>query len=144
SPSPPPMADVEATVLTLVSDACDISASAVDVHTDLMSIGFDSMMSIEIFGGLRAAFPGTELDSHVLSFCTTVADICREVSFKFESPTKVAASLTVTEAMPSPRTLLDESTDGAATPDALGVIFTLGAKANSRGLQMSFTHVVRR
>ncbi|KAJ7720853.1 putative polyketide synthase [Mycena maculata] len=131
SPSPPPIADVEATVLRLVSDACDIPVSAVDINTDLASIGIDSMMSIEIFGGLRAAFPGTELDSHVLSFCTTVADICREVSSKVKSSTKAAASLTVTDATSSPRTLLDENnveTDVAATPDtALGVIYTLSS-----------------
>ncbi|KAJ7482959.1 putative polyketide synthase [Mycena galericulata] len=126
SPSPsPPVVDVHAIVLKLVSDTCDIPASAIDVNTDLASIGIDSMMSIEIFGGLRTVFPDAELDAHVLSFCTTVADICQEVASKVKASTKSAApSISVTRTMSedtswSPRTLLDDKTlESDAMPDA--------------------------
>ncbi|KAJ7613999.1 polyketide beta-ketoacyl-synthase [Roridomyces roridus] len=71
---------VDATILKLVSDACDLPLSAVNLTTDLASIGIDSMMSIEIFGGLRLAFPQAGLDVHFLGLCAVVGDICREVS----------------------------------------------------------------
>ncbi|KAJ7216777.1 polyketide synthase [Mycena haematopus] len=112
SPSPPPVADVEAVVQSLVFDACGIDASSITVDTDLTSIGVDSMMAIEIFGGLRAAFPHADLDARVLSICTTIADICREVDSRLEPP-RAAPSLGVTqtwsEEVSSPRTLFDDN-----------------------------------
>ncbi|KAJ6454535.1 putative polyketide synthase [Mycena vitilis] len=79
-------------VIKLVADACDVAVSAVQMHTDLASIGIDSMMSIEIFGGLRMAFPGADLAAHDLSACVTVADICREVTSKVNGSAHAAPS----------------------------------------------------
>ncbi|KAJ7704791.1 beta-ketoacyl synthase [Mycena rosella] len=133
SPSPPPAVDVEAVVLKLVADACDIPPAAVGVDTDLAAIGIDSMMSIEIFGGLRGAFPGAALDAQVLAFCPTVADICREVRSKLQasSSSKAAPSggtHTVSAETSSPRTLFDDKSleldasmpDG--TPDVIHIL----------------------
>ncbi|KAJ7439083.1 putative polyketide synthase [Mycena latifolia] len=143
SPLPPRFGDVDAIVLKIVSDACDIPASAVGVNTDLTSIGVDSMMSIEILGGLRGEFPGAELDVRDLSCCTTVSDICRAVKSKVWSSTPVLGvapavseemasprsslgmTRTVSEGTSSPRTLLDETTlqpmlDGV--PDVIQIL----------------------
>ncbi|KAJ7133377.1 hypothetical protein C8R44DRAFT_849492 [Mycena epipterygia] len=109
SPSPSPSADVESNVLKLVAETCNVPASAVNINTDLASIGIDSMMSIEILGGLRDEFPGTELDTHILSFCTTVADICREVTSKVQSSPSLSMTQTMSENTSSPRTLFDEN-----------------------------------
>ncbi|KAJ6479893.1 putative polyketide synthase [Mycena vitilis] len=110
--SPPPTADVEA-VIKLVSVACDIPASSVDITTDLASIGIDSMMSIELVGSLRSAFPGARLDTRSLSFCTTVADICREINTMVQSsPQTPSLSVTQTASVESssPRTTLFSET----------------------------------
>ncbi|KAJ7206375.1 putative polyketide synthase [Mycena pura] len=105
SPLPPSIEDVTATVLKLISDACDVPATSVDLSTDLASLGIDSMMSIEIFAGLRDAFSSAELDAHVLLFCTTIADICGEIV----SSVKTAPSTeTLVEDTSSQLTLLDE------------------------------------
>ncbi|KAJ7613846.1 putative polyketide synthase [Mycena polygramma] len=111
--SPPPTADVDAIVLKLVSVTCDIPASSVDIITDLASIGIDSMMSIELVGSLRSAFPGARLDTRSLSFCTTVADICREVNTMVQSsPQTPSLSVTQTASVESssPRTTLFSET----------------------------------
>ncbi|KAJ7621501.1 hypothetical protein DFH06DRAFT_1448289 [Mycena polygramma] len=88
-----PSTSVDAVVIKLVADTCDVAISAVQVNTDLASIGIDSMMSIEIFGGLRMAFPGVDLAAHDLSACVTVADICREVTSKVNGSAQAAPSL---------------------------------------------------
>ncbi|KAJ7022589.1 putative polyketide synthase [Mycena alexandri] len=122
SPSAPTVIDVNAVVLKLVSDACDISVSSIDVDTDLAYIGIDSMMWIEILGALRCLFPDADLDARILSICATVADICREVVSK--AATSPTLTQTVSEEPSSPRTLLDEGDaallDGA--PDITGVL----------------------
>ncbi|KAJ6614787.1 putative polyketide synthase [Mycena sp. CBHHK59/15] len=77
SRAPPSLAlvvDVDAIVLKLVSETCDIPASTIDINTDLASIGIDSMMSIEIYGGLKNAFPEAELDAHPLELDATILD----------------------------------------------------------------------
>ncbi|KAJ7160342.1 putative polyketide synthase [Mycena filopes] len=113
--------DVSSVVLALVSDACDIPASAIDITTNLAAIGVDSMMSIEILAALRSRFPDTTLDARVLSSCTTVADICRKVTYKAEasSPT-LTLTQTVSEGPSSPRTLFDET--DAGTPDIIHIL----------------------
>ncbi|KAJ7094725.1 putative polyketide synthase [Mycena belliarum] len=126
-----PLPDVDAIVLKLVSDTCAIHASAVDVSTDLASIGVDSMMSIEIVGGLRTEFPGLDFDPRVLSCCFSISDICRAVQSQLRpstpsfglprivdedssSPrTSLGMTQTVSEEPSSPRTLLDEQCSGS-------------------------------
>ncbi|KAJ6585673.1 polyketide synthase [Mycena capillaripes] len=142
SPLPPPVTDVSAIVLKLVSDTCDIPASSVDIDTDLSSIGIDSLMSIEIIESLRNAFPGADLDARVFAFCTTVVDICREVNLKLSSnkPPSPRATHTVSEETSTPRTPLDKHTlepdiaspDGA--PDAIQILSSvLGVDVDSLG-----------
>ncbi|KAF8215370.1 hypothetical protein K438DRAFT_1801130 [Mycena galopus ATCC 62051] len=110
SPSPPPVADVESIVLDLVLGAYDLAGS-VDINTDLHSIGVDSMMAIELFGGLRAAFPDANLDARVLSCCTTVAGICMEVNSRLESSrASQVMTQTLSEDTSTPRTLFDDET----------------------------------
>ncbi|KAJ7245357.1 hypothetical protein B0H12DRAFT_1235793 [Mycena haematopus] len=97
----------------------------------------DSMMATEIFAALRAAFPHADLDAHVLSICTTIADICRE---------------TWSEQVPCPRTLFDDMAlelDLAVSdvvPDMLRIlssaldvsIDSLGAGADLDAIGMDF------
>ncbi|KAJ6485560.1 putative polyketide synthase [Mycena sanguinolenta] len=105
SPPSPIVVDV---VRNLIHQACDIDASTVE--TDLSSIGVDSMMAIEILGGLRAVFPEADLDARALSFCTTIADICREVGSRLKSLTDSPdVTQTLSEEISSPRTLLDDT-----------------------------------
>ncbi|TFK43602.1 polyketide synthase [Crucibulum laeve] len=79
-PSATATSNVSAEVIRIVSETCDISASSVNVKTDLASLGVDSLMSIEIFGKLQAAFPGANLDPRTLSHCESITDIVQEVS----------------------------------------------------------------
>jgi iterative type I PKS product template protein len=131
SPAPLGVADIDAIVLHLICVTCGIAPSSVDIHTDLASIGIDSMMSIELLGELRTAFPDADLDPHLLSFCTTAADVCREVTLRVQS-LKAApfpdTTLTLSEETSSPRTLFEEKSleldilihDG--TPDVLRIL----------------------
>ncbi|KAF7337824.1 Non-reducing polyketide synthase terA [Mycena venus] len=126
--SPPPVADVEAIVLKLIADCCDIPASSVDVHVDLASMGVDSMLSIEILGALRSTFSGAGLDSRALSFCTTVADIIREVDSKVRCAPFLRMTHTMSEeTFSSSRTLLDDKTLDSIPEVTLDVIRILSS-----------------
>ncbi|KAJ7634563.1 putative polyketide synthase [Roridomyces roridus] len=124
SPSPPPAADIDCIVMKLVSELCSIPLSAVTLDADLAALGIDSMMSIEMFAALSAAFPTAELDARALSFGTTVADICNEVASKVEMPGKTAIS----EGTATPRTLIDEKLSdvdelvSTGVPDVIAVL----------------------
>ncbi|KAF7371094.1 Non-reducing polyketide synthase terA [Mycena sanguinolenta] len=110
SPTSPTVVEIEAIIRNFVYQACDIDASSSTIETDLPSIGVDSMMAIEILGGLRAAFPEADLDARALSICTTIADICREVDSRLKaSADSPDVTQTLSEEMSSLRTLLDDS-----------------------------------
>ncbi|KAF8897468.1 hypothetical protein BD779DRAFT_1667443 [Infundibulicybe gibba] len=72
--------DIRALVSNIISETCDIDLAAINIDTDLGSLGVDSLMSIEIFGRMQEAFPRENLDAHALSSCSTVADIVRQIS----------------------------------------------------------------
>ncbi|KAJ7051783.1 putative polyketide synthase [Mycena amicta] len=123
SPSPPPVVDIEAVVIRLIAEACDVPVSVVDTHTDLAAIGIDSMMSIEIFGALRGVFPSAGLDSQSLALCRSVADICHQVSTRLgqsASPPQTSTAHTAT-----PRTLVEDTPllfDPEDAPDVLQIL----------------------
>lgn len=66
-------------VMQIISQTCDIDSTAFDVHTDLGSLGVDSLLSIEIFDKLRRLFPHTRHDAQGLAFCHTIAEIVEEL-----------------------------------------------------------------
>jgi iterative type I PKS product template protein len=70
---------LSAEVMRVVSQTCDIDSTTFDVHTDLASLGVDSLLSIEIFDKLRRVFPHTRLDAQALAFCHTIAEIVEEL-----------------------------------------------------------------
>ena len=71
-----------AKVIQTVASTCDIDSTTFDVHTDLGSLGVDSLLSIEIFGKLQGLFPHTRLDAQALIFCHTIAEIVEELCLK--------------------------------------------------------------
>ncbi|KAG5644334.1 Type I Iterative PKS [Asterophora parasitica] len=104
--------NLHGTIVDIISQTCDLKPQDVDVNTDLASLGVDSLMSIEIFGRLGHAFPDASLNAHTLSFCTTVADIIREVSTKINSRTSAGnySPTTTFSGTSTPRTLVTEDT----------------------------------
>lgn len=75
-----PSVDVSNEIIRMVAETCGINAASVDLNTDLGSLGVDSLMSIEILGGLQSIFPTVELNTHTLSHCQSVGEIIREIS----------------------------------------------------------------
>ncbi|KAF7320598.1 hypothetical protein HMN09_00144300 [Mycena chlorophos] len=109
---PPPMVDVEGIVIRLVAEACDVPLSVVRPQTELAAVGIDSMMSIEILGALRGAFPGLALDSRAIAVCGTVGEIVQEVSSKAGASVRAASPPGTLSASPptsaTPPTLVDD------------------------------------
>ncbi|KAF8074125.1 putative polyketide synthase [Lyophyllum atratum] len=110
------------TIIDIISQTCDLKAEEMDLNTDLASLGVDSLMSIEIFGRLGHAFPDANLNSHTLRFCTTVADIIREVSAKINSGNAVGSDTprTMFSGASTPRTLVPDDAFSEHTNAALG------------------------
>ncbi|KAJ3575743.1 hypothetical protein NP233_g904 [Leucocoprinus birnbaumii] len=111
--------DVQGTVVKIVAETCDISASAVDAKADLGALGVDSLMSIEIFGKLEVAFPSVSLDAHKLSHCRSVAEIVTEISSKAHLPSPPSASTEPQSEVSSPRTLVADDNLPEPTPLAV-------------------------
>ncbi|KAG6872570.1 hypothetical protein C0995_008721 [Termitomyces sp. Mi166 len=111
-PSARVLPNIESIVINLVSETCDLVAQDLDLHIDLVSLGIDSLMSIELFGRLGLAFPEAHLNSHRLSFCTTVADIIREISARtnVRSAAGGDSPMTALSGTSTPRTLVPEDT----------------------------------
>ncbi|TFK33599.1 hypothetical protein BDQ12DRAFT_657776 [Crucibulum laeve] len=104
-----PSVNVRARIVDIVAETCDVSAASIDVDSDLASLGVDSLMSIEIFGKLEAAFPEAVLNSHTLSYCKNVSDIIGEVSSKLGGSSNGDESGThSTGGSSSPRTLVQD------------------------------------
>ncbi len=78
--SEPEAPNVESTVLTIMAETCDVSPFSVSTSTDLVAIGVDSLMSIEIFARLQQSFAEYNLSAHSLTSCRTTGDIIREVT----------------------------------------------------------------
>lgn len=124
TPSSQDMGDVDDTqgeVFKIVSETCDISTANIDLHTDLASLGVDSLMSIEIFGKLQAAFPQADLNAQSLSFCKSVMDIIQEVSSQSNRASSKSSGSS------SPRTLviderMPETPTSGSAPDVKQVL----------------------
>ncbi|TFK52663.1 polyketide synthase [Heliocybe sulcata] len=103
--------DVQGTVVHIIAETCGIDMSNMKLDTDLGSLGVDSLMSIEIFGKLQAAFPHAELDAQALSHCNTTGEIVQIVASRVpEDRISVDKS-----GVSSPRTLVaDEKSNDAA------------------------------
>ena len=69
-----------AEVTRIVSLTCDVDSTTFDIHTDLASLGVDSLLSIEIFAKLHALFPQTRLNCQSLAFCRTITEIAEKFS----------------------------------------------------------------
>ncbi|KAG6896291.1 Type I Iterative PKS [Termitomyces sp. T32_za158] len=102
--------NIHTIVINLISETCGLVAQDLDLHMDLASIGVDSLMSIELFGRLGRAFPGAHLDSHTLQFCTSIADIIREVSTRMNTGRAAGSDspMTMLSGTSTPRTLVAE------------------------------------
>ncbi|KAG6907234.1 Type I Iterative PKS [Tephrocybe rancida] len=98
------------TVINFVSETCGLGGQKFDLDADLGSLGVDSLMSIEIYSRLAQSFPEAHLNSHTLSFCTTVADIIHEVSTKMGSRSVAGSDtpMTAFSGTSTPRTLVPD------------------------------------
>ncbi|KAG6855991.1 Type I Iterative PKS [Tephrocybe sp. NHM501043] len=119
SPTLSPSPSVHDTVIKLISETCDLGSQELDINADLASLGVDSLMSIEIYGKLAHSFPSTHLNSHTLSFCTTVADIIREVSAKINLRSRAGGDSprTTFSGTSTPRTLVPDDAFSDSTRD---------------------------
>lgn len=111
--------DVQAIVVRIVAETCDVSTSSMDAKTDLGDLGVDSLMSIEIFGKLESAFPSITLDAHKLSHCRSIAEIVGEVSSKAPLPPSPRTSSEPQSEVSSPRTLVADDILPEPTPLAV-------------------------
>jgi iterative type I PKS product template protein len=115
TPSARPTRDVSEDIVKIVSETCDLSSAVLDVNADLTSLGVDSLMSIEISSRLEFAFPNTNLNVRLLSYCKNVADIIQEVSnaLKYSRGVDEGTSSAQSSMPSSPRTLvMDVAIDG--------------------------------
>ncbi|KAF5348957.1 hypothetical protein D9758_014210 [Tetrapyrgos nigripes] len=69
-------------VLQLVSETSAVSAADIKQNTELVTLGFDSMMSIELMEKLNLIYIGANFDHHALQACNSVADIVKQVSIR--------------------------------------------------------------
>jgi acyl carrier protein len=69
-------------IIQLVAQTCGIDSTTFDAHTDLASLGVDSLLSIEIFSRLQRLFPRTRLNAQTLAFCHTITEIVEELCSK--------------------------------------------------------------
>ncbi|KAF8224464.1 polyketide beta-ketoacyl-synthase [Tricholoma matsutake] len=100
--------DISEDIIKLVSETCGLSTAVLDVNVDLTSLGIDSLMSIEIFSNLDHAFPDTNLNIHLLSYCKSIADIIQEVStaLRYSRGVDEGTSSAQSSVPSSPRTLV--------------------------------------
>ncbi|KZT25437.1 polyketide synthase [Neolentinus lepideus HHB14362 ss-1] len=108
-------ADLQGIVVRIVAETCSIDPSSIKLDTDLGSLGVDSLMSIEIFGKLQAAFPHADLNAQALSHCNTTGEIVQNVASRVPEDRSVVDKSGVS----SPRTLVadEKSTDAAIVGD---------------------------
>ena len=109
--------DISRRIVGLVLETCGLGAIDLDVQTDLVTLGIDSLMSIELSGRLEQAFPNANLSAHLLTYCKSVADIIQEVSTasKYSRGSDEGTYSTHSSALSSPRTLVmdDRFSDSA-------------------------------
>ncbi|KAF9568001.1 ketoacyl-synt-domain-containing protein [Agrocybe pediades] len=73
---------IRSKILSIIAETCDISPSSLKLSADLVALGVDSLMSIEIFGKLQQSFPESNLDAYTLSSFHTPAEIIAHVAEK--------------------------------------------------------------
>ena len=83
---------IRSKILSIIAETCDISASSLDLTADLVALGVDSLMSIEIFGKLQTSFPDCTLDAYAMSSFNTAAQMIAYVSEKQPSGALVVES----------------------------------------------------
>jgi iterative type I PKS product template protein len=99
--------DIETEVFKLVSDTCGFDIATLDRHTDLASLGIDSLLSIELLSGFQDVFPHIEIDSHLFFRCQTLGEITRQIYSSY-SPPHLPKSLSGCSGASSPRTLVHD------------------------------------
>jgi iterative type I PKS product template protein len=111
APAPLQSEDViRSKILSIIAETCDISPSSLNLTADLVALGVDSLMSIEIFGKLQSSFPDCTLDAYAMSSFNTAAQIIAHVAEKQPSGT-----LLVESSLPEP------SSSSHVDPDATQV-----------------------
>lgn len=83
---------IRSKILSIIAETCDISPSSLKLSADLVALGVDSLMSIEIFGKLQQSFPESNLDAYTLSSFHTPAEIIAHVAEKQPSGTLLVES----------------------------------------------------
>ncbi|KAF8797479.1 putative polyketide synthase [Phlegmacium glaucopus] len=73
---------VRSNILSIIAETCDIPPSSLKLSADLVELGVDSLMSIEIFGKLQSSFPDSNLDAYTLSSFHTPGEIIAHVASK--------------------------------------------------------------
>jgi acyl carrier protein len=103
---------LQETVLQLVASTCDIPLQSIRVDTGLDSIGFDSLMSMEVLGQLSELFPHANLTSQLLSTCHSVGDIVGLISTLEIPSTAMSTELSAPSSLSAPWTpeTVDSST----------------------------------
>jgi iterative type I PKS product template protein len=88
-------ADIQSTVIQIISESCDIDMKHLTIDTDLASLGVDSLLSIEIFSRLQAIFVHTNLNSYSLNICRTVEDILKIITNEVVKQTQILRTTAV-------------------------------------------------
>ncbi|THU84464.1 ketoacyl-synt-domain-containing protein [Dendrothele bispora CBS 962.96] len=73
-------------IVHIVSETCAVDVADVNVNTELVTLGFDSMMSIELMEKLNDIYVGANFDHHALQACHAVSDIVKQVSVRMGLP----------------------------------------------------------
>jgi acyl carrier protein len=137
---------LSAEVMQIVSQTCDIDSMAFDAHTDLASLGVDSLLSIEIFDMLQRAFPHTRLNAQALAFCHTINEIVEELCLKHASDLRgMSSSSTLVSVIGGDDPVID---DEGNTNGALGSFPAVNASGHADwvdilGLVSPAIHAVR-
>lgn len=83
---------IRSKVISIIAETCDISPSSLSLSADLVALGVDSLMSIEIFGKLQTSFSESNLDAYAMSGFTTPGEIINHIAEKQPSGTLVVES----------------------------------------------------
>nr|WGJ61596.1 ShPKS5 polyketide synthase 5 [Sanghuangporus sanghuang] len=67
--------DAASEVTGLIADLCDVPVAHITLDNNIADLGVDSLVWIELFGRLKAAFPGLPVDTSDLMLSATVGEV---------------------------------------------------------------------
>ncbi|KAL0577637.1 polyketide beta-ketoacyl-synthase [Marasmius crinis-equi] len=89
-------------VQKIVAETCGLPISGVDTSADLVSLGVDSLMTIEISTRLQTLFPAAKIHARDLPSLHTVADIAAEITSRGDLASTPIGKPSVLVPFPSP------------------------------------------